>query len=32
MADPQRKYRVFLVDDHELVRRGLRDLLSTAGD
>lgn len=32
MADTQRKYRVFLVDDHELVRRGLRDLLSTAGD
>lgn len=24
--------RVFLVDDHELVRRGLRDLLSTAED
>ncbi len=24
--------RVFLVDDHELVRRGLRDLLSTADD
>jgi two-component system, NarL family, response regulator DevR len=24
--------RVFLVDDHELVRRGLRDLLGTAGD
>lgn len=32
MADTQRKYRVFLVDDHELVRRGLRDLLSTASD
>jgi DNA-binding NarL/FixJ family response regulator len=24
--------RVFLVDDHELVRRGLRDLLGTADD
>ena len=24
--------RVFIVDDHELVRRGLRDLLGTAGD
>ncbi|MFC0315185.1 response regulator [Gordonia phosphorivorans] len=24
--------RVYLVDDHELVRRGLRDLLGTAGD
>ncbi|MCF3937643.1 MULTISPECIES: response regulator [Gordonia] len=24
--------RVYLVDDHELVRRGLRDLLSTADD
>ncbi|WP_347954405.1 response regulator transcription factor [Gordonia aichiensis] len=32
MADSPRKYRVFLVDDHELVRRGLRDLLSTSDD
>ncbi|NLG47088.1 response regulator transcription factor [Gordonia sp. (in: high G+C Gram-positive bacteria)] len=32
MAESPRKYRVFLVDDHELVRRGLRDLLSTAED
>src|SRR5690242_14742581 len=24
--------RAYLVDDHELVRRGLRDLLGTAGD
>lgn len=24
--------RVFLLDDHEIVRRGLRDLLGTAGD
>ena len=27
-----RPVRVFLVDDHELVRRGLRDLLGTADD
>ncbi|GAC68952.1 response regulator [Gordonia soli] len=27
-----RPVRVFLVDDHELVRRGLRDLLGTASD
>ena len=27
-----RPVRVFLVDDHELVRRGLRDLLGTAAD
>ncbi|AUH69272.1 MULTISPECIES: response regulator [Gordonia] len=32
MVESPRKYRVFLVDDHELVRRGLRDLLSTADD
>ncbi|GEE02497.1 transcriptional regulatory protein DevR (DosR) [Gordonia spumicola] len=32
-ADPARRHvRVFLVDDHELVRRGLRDLLGTADD
>ncbi|QRY63849.1 response regulator transcription factor [Gordonia sp. PDNC005] len=31
--DPnRRRVRVFLVDDHELVRRGLRDLLGTADD
>ncbi|GED97649.1 response regulator [Gordonia crocea] len=29
---PQSSVRVFIVDDHELVRRGLRDLLGTAGD
>jgi two-component system response regulator DevR len=29
MAD---KIRVFLLDDHEVVRRGLRDLLETDGD
>ncbi|EGD55702.1 response regulator [Gordonia neofelifaecis] len=32
MSAPTRRIRVFLVDDHELVRRGLRDLLSTAED
>ena len=26
------RVRVYLVDDHELVRRGLRDLLGTASD
>lgn len=29
---PGKPVRVFLVDDHELVRRGLRDLLGTADD
>ncbi|MGV9673256.1 MULTISPECIES: response regulator transcription factor [unclassified Gordonia (in: high G+C Gram-positive bacteria)] len=29
---PRTPVRVYLVDDHELVRRGLRDLLGTAGD
>lgn len=29
---PTAPVRVFLVDDHELVRRGLRDLLGTAED
>lgn len=31
-AAPGKPVRVFLVDDHELVRRGLRDLLGTAPD
>ena len=31
-AAPGKPVRVFLVDDHELVRRGLRDLLVTAPD
>ena len=31
-APDESRVRVFLVDDHELVRRGLRDLLSTADD
>jgi DNA-binding NarL/FixJ family response regulator len=30
--DPSRKIRVFLLDDHEVVRRGLRDLLESDGD
>ncbi len=30
MSDP--KIRVFLVDDHEIVRRGIADLLEAAGD
>ncbi|MGC4963853.1 response regulator [Gordonia sp. DT218] len=29
---PDKPVRVYLVDDHELVRRGLRDLLGTADD
>ncbi|MYR05896.1 response regulator [Gordonia sp. SID5947] len=29
---PDQPVRVYLVDDHELVRRGLRDLLSTSED
>ena len=29
---PTRLIRVFLLDDHEVVRRGVRDLLETAGD
>lgn len=29
---PEKKIRVFLLDDHELVRRGLRDYLQDEGD
>jgi two-component system, NarL family, response regulator DevR len=30
--DPSQPIRVFLLDDHEVVRRGLRDLLESDGD
>lgn len=30
-VDPAEPVRVFLLDDHEVVRRGLRDLLESAG-
>lgn len=32
MAEKQKKIRVMLVDDHEVVRQGLRALLEAAGD
>ena len=32
MTEPTRKLRVFLLDDHELVRRGVRELLEGEGD
>ncbi|MEP6816738.1 MAG: response regulator transcription factor [Marmoricola sp.] len=32
MSQPSQAIRVFLLDDHEVVRRGLRDLLESAGD
>jgi DNA-binding NarL/FixJ family response regulator len=32
LAGTPRMVRVFLVDDHEVVRRGLRELLEAAGD
>ena len=32
MSDPTPKLRVFLLDDHELVRRGVRELLEGEGD
>ncbi|WP_426244422.1 response regulator [Nocardioides sp. LHG3406-4] len=31
-AEPTPKIRVFLLDDHEIVRRGLRELLESQGD
>ena len=31
-SDPVTKIRVFLLDDHEIVRRGLRELLESDGD
>ncbi len=31
-TDPMTTIRVFLLDDHEIVRRGLRELLEAAGD
>ena len=31
-ADATRPIRVFLLDDHEIVRRGIRELLETEGD
>ena len=30
-ADPQEPLRVFILDDHELVRQGLKDLLEGEG-
>ena len=32
MTEPTAKLRVFLLDDHELVRRGVRELLEGEGD
>jgi DNA-binding NarL/FixJ family response regulator len=32
MAASDRQIRIFLLDDHEIVRRGLRDLFEAAGD
>jgi DNA-binding NarL/FixJ family response regulator len=32
MTDAPRKIRVYLLDDHEIVRQGLRTLLESAGD
>src|SRR6478609_60658 len=32
MTDPSQTIRVYLLDDHEVVRQGLRALLESAGD
>jgi hypothetical protein len=32
MAEESRTIRVYLLDDHEVVRQGLRALLDSAGD
>jgi two-component system response regulator DevR len=32
VTEPARAIRVYLLDDHEVVRRGLRDLLESSGD
>lgn len=32
MSEPAEAIRVFLLDDHEIVRRGIRDLLEVEGD
>src|SRR6195952_3393173 len=32
MSESARAIRVYLLDDHEVVRRGLRDLLESSGD
>lgn len=32
LTDPSTPIRVFLLDDHEIVRRGLRELLEASGD
>src|SRR5436309_15858122 len=31
-SDPRGRLRVFLLDDHEIVRRGVADVLESAGD
>lgn len=32
MTTPPKRYRVFLVDDHEIVRRGVQDMLESTGE
>ncbi|MFI5099625.1 MAG: response regulator transcription factor, partial [Actinomycetes bacterium] len=32
MTQPDAPIRVFLLDDHEVVRRGVQELLEAAGD